>query len=759
MIKLLNMTMKGMLQLLVLAVVVGATWWMYHSYDEIRENTAEEIENQQTLSQWEWVVEQMVHRIYYDSLQERLGEEFSFLDVISPSRTMTPQEFADWQNNLQWRRWELNDYLFGTEIQEYWDAHEIDSEIAQRLAGSEPHDWHYFLDLFSDLTAEEQEAFTEIYLESLFNEDLIHNFHWNHDIQNIHYFALDHETENYVSQGNGQLGALADSNYTATLLSQLQEEFNDIAVLTFNNDGDMETTLRLADSENTLDFQFNFGEEGWEPFIWQAPRNMTFVFAMPRTLDYWDSIRWNQQQQMQNMVGLQLLNQVIWAMGAVLVAAILIPVRLLKGTIFWKNLLRIPLELVALAILFYSVAMIEGFSSVVSEQLRLDATFTWQPIATEENLIIAVNIAGWFILFALAAYAVLYLKNIFVIGFKETMTKHTLMVGLPYGLYRFSGRFDLSRPVKLKIFILWIAKAFYFGFLFILMANRSEIAAFFGLALYLAVTCQTVLLRASKIQSQFLQMSQITNAMAEGESNVQIDEDLGIFEAMKQRLLEIRSGFDKALAQATVHEQEKLRAITHAAGDLQAPLTAIREQAGYLQNEELEQETRAEVLDVLQAETTKLLQLSEGLYEAGSAATGNLQADLADVDVKSLLEEALFEQEANLMKANLMIRSNFPMGAVLAKADATRLRRIFKQLVANLAAYALPHTRAYIDLIESEQNVTLTMRNVSAEELDAKQGTATIAFAKLRSLIELQNGSFEASIDGDLFKVTIVLMK
>ena len=65
------------------------------------------------------------------------------------------------------------------------------------------------------------------------------------------------------------------------------------------------------------------------------------------------------------------------------------------------------------------------------------------------------------------------------------------------------------------------------------------------------------------------------NRMAEGQLDVEIEEDLGIFNPFKEQLAKIQKGFKKAVAQEVKSERTKSELITNVSHDLKTPLTAL----------------------------------------------------------------------------------------------------------------------------------------------------------------------------------------
>ncbi len=146
-----------------------------------------------------------------------------------------------------------------------------------------------------------------------------------------------------------------------------------------------------------------------------------------------------------------------------------------------------------------------------------------------------------------------------------------------------------------------------------------------------------------------------------------------------------------------------------------------------------------------------------------------------EVEVVSLMKQTLLELEDKIEEANLMIRSNFPGHKLILMLDSERMFRVFDNLILNMTKYAMPHTRAYIDIVDLEQSVQIIFRNMSANEINVDVDELTERFVRgdqsrhtegsglglaiAKSFVELQGGTFNIHIDGDLFKVILTFNK
>ena len=104
-------------------------------------------------------------------------------------------------------------------------------------------------------------------------------------------------------------------------------------------------------------------------------------------------------------------------------------------------------------------------------------------------------------------------------------------------------------------------------------------------------------------------------------------------------------------------------------------------------------------------------------------------------------------------------------------ADGRKLWRIFDNVLSNICKYAKNDTRAYIDVANKGENVVITFKNISrdmlnidSEELmerfvrgDSSRNTegSGLGLNIAKSFAELQKGTFDIYVDGDLFKVEV----
>ena len=215
--------------------------------------------------------------------------------------------------------------------------------------------------------------------------------------------------------------------------------------------------------------------------------------------------------------------------------------------------------------------------------------------------------------------------------------------------------------------------------------------------------------------------------------------------------------------------------ISNVSHDLKTPLTAIITYADLLKDENLSDEKRKQYIETLDRKAQRLQVLIENLFEVSKATSGNITLNIENIDVVTLMKQTLFELEDKLEEASLLVRKNMPKEKVILPLDSQRTFRVFENLIINITKYAMPNTRVFIDIIENEDDVAIIMKNMAAEEITFNVDTIAERFVRgdesrntegsglglaiAKSFVELQGGTFNISVDGDLFKVKIVFVK
>ena len=333
-------------------------------------------------------------------------------------------------------------------------------------------------------------------------------------------------------------------------------------------------------------------------------------------------------------------------------------------------------------------------------------------------------------------------------------------------VYHDAEHFDVTKDAKKLILRIVLWNALILVVICSLPLGGLTIAIIYSVILYF-------LLRRyiSKLQKKYGLLLKATNEIAQGNLNVTIEEDLGVFEPFKPQIYRIEEGFRNAVAEEVKSQRMKSELITNVSHDLKTPLTAIITYVKLLQEPGVTQEQRKEYLETLDRKALRLKALIEDLFEVSKANSRNITLDIRDVDIVSMVKQVEFEMEDKLADAGLEVRMSLPEEKVIVPLDSQKTFRIFENLFGNIAKYALPGTRVYVNGFTAKEDVTIILKNITAQELSVSGEELTERFVRgdtsrntegsglglaiAKSFTELQGGKFRIELDGDLFKVVL----
>ena len=234
----------------------------------------------------------------------------------------------------------------------------------------------------------------------------------------------------------------------------------------------------------------------------------------------------------------------------------------------------------------------------------------------------------------------------------------------------------------------------------------------------------------------------------------------------------ISDGIHAAVMERLKSERLKTELITNISHDIRTPLTSLITYTDLLKSEGLDSEGAPEYLEILIQKSVRLKTLTDDLFEASKAASGNIKVQMENLDLTDHVHQVLGELEEKVRASGLDFRLDLPEHA-LVYADGKLLWRIMANLLSNVFKYALTGSRVYIDIVPENEWYRLDIKNISERPLNVDPSELTERFKRgddarggegsglglsiAQSFVQSQGGRFELSIDGDLFKVSLYL--
>ena len=327
----------------------------------------------------------------------------------------------------------------------------------------------------------------------------------------------------------------------------------------------------------------------------------------------------------------------------------------------------------------------------------------------------------------------------------------------------------LSLPLTWKtaavLIALMAAELLLYGYNF----NEAELALYLALHILILGAAMWQVLALRKLQ-------QGGESLAKGDFSHPITLSRGALPELKrhaENLNSVQAGIQRAVEEKMKSERLKTQLITNVSHDIKTPLTSIVSYVDLLKKEEMPSDSAREYLAVLDRQSQRLRKLTEDLVEASKASTGNIPVSLAPTDLNVLLSQVCGEYQQRLEKQVLEPVLSLGQPSPWAMADGRLLWRVLDNLMSNICKYAMPGTRVYLTTEREGDTARMVVRNISRYPLNISADELTERFVRgdssrstegsglglsiATSLMSLQGGDFRLTIDGDLFKVTLIL--
>ncbi len=309
----------------------------------------------------------------------------------------------------------------------------------------------------------------------------------------------------------------------------------------------------------------------------------------------------------------------------------------------------------------------------------------------------------------------------------------------------------------------------------------TAICVFSASVVMMPVVLVLALLYCIRLMKQYEEVKKGIREVKNGNLEYKINMNgngLGEFEQIARDINDISEGFDLAVKQELKNQRLKTELISNVSHDIKTPLTSIITYVDLLKKEGLDAEEAPKYLEILDQKSIRLKKLTEDLFEAAKASSGDMPVNIQEVELLSLINQGLGEMNDRFEKRGLEVIIKTEKEKHYVLADGKLLWRVVENLFVNIIKYAQKNSRVYIDLKEEidadsmrkavveVKNVSENPLNIPAEELlerfkrgDASRSTegSGLGLSIARDLMQIQGAEFDVVIDGDLFKAILKL--
>ena len=380
-----------------------------------------------------------------------------------------------------------------------------------------------------------------------------------------------------------------------------------------------------------------------------------------------------------------------------------------------------------------------------------------------------------FIMTVVLSTAVISISAILFVFFLNSLIGRSFMeqvrTSISYKLYDVVKKGFLYVPVGIQFVIL--LGVFFLGGIYLgIVSSTGDLALY----LFIMPIQLFIVFILFKYIGYFNQIVKNINDIVQGKNVENLDiSGKSVFVKLAANVNELKQGLKISQREQVKSERLKSELITNVSHDLRTPLTSLITYSNLLKSENVTEEERRNYIDIIDRKSKRLKVLIEDLFEASKMASGNIELVKTEVEIVQLLQQAMAEYDEKIAASQLQFRVSYDDPPIYAVVDGQKLWRVFDNLIGNILNYSLPHTRVYIDVQNKQNQIDITFKNVSQYELGGnvdelferfKRGDQSrqtegsgLGLAIAKSIIDLHEGSMEIDVDGDLFKVYIILRK
>ncbi len=389
------------------------------------------------------------------------------------------------------------------------------------------------------------------------------------------------------------------------------------------------------------------------------------------------------------------------------------------------------------------------------------------------GMVMFVNVIVWAVTYLSIAIGCFDIKYIFVDGIWRFIKEDTLISVIVRKIKNTISELlnvDLKNNINKNLMKFLLINMLIIIFLTFLWGFGSILAIIYVIFLFF-----TLKNKADKIKNDYSTLLNSTHELSKGNFNDEMNEDMGMFNSLRDEFKNIEEGFKQAVKEETKSQNMKTELISNVSHDLKTPLTGIKNYVELMGQENIPKEQKCEYLSMLNQYVDRLSNLIEDLFEVSKVNSGDIKLDLMELNIVSLIEQAKSECSDLFESKKLdVIMNSYDMNIDLL-LDGNKTYRVFENLFNNISKYALEGTRVYIDIKQDGDKVIIELKNISATQMNFtseeiverfvrgdksrhKSGSG-LGLAIVKSFVEAQGGSFEIDIDGDLFKAVVIFNK
>ncbi|MBQ4342836.1 MAG: HAMP domain-containing histidine kinase [Erysipelotrichaceae bacterium] len=609
---------------------------------------------------------------------------------------------------------------------------------------------------------------------------------------NVHTYVKDNKT-NQFSGTHPELANLSEEELTEMYQIVLKLNYDSHGLLTLDQydlvdyywENQFSEKMK-TEIENYMSAEVRevIGEISYSEELFQLKlkpiTDMEMIIAVPYELKTGDSLYYAGQMYVGHVFRQYLAVYSALVSAVVFALSLFLPLSVYKKSLWLQRLLNVKFEILAVAltlIIVPGMIMILHLADLTVYGDLAELIHEFQLSEWLNELTFALNTSVWLIYLCFVMFTALLIRWIWHKGLFRYLKENTciawvigLVLAMIHWIMQLFERllnFDLKDSINQLVIKIAGINLIVIVLLCCIFPAGILLAILYSLALFFFLRS-----KLRKIQSDYQEVLQMTQRLSDGNFNVSMEQDAGIFNSMKDSLGTLKIGFQKAVNEEVKSQKMKSELITNVSHDLKTPLTSIITYVDLLKNSESDEE-KQQYIDTIDRASHRLKQLIEDLFEVSKVSSGNVSLNLVEADLIALITQVELECEEKLKEKQLDVKLQTSEEKIIMQLDSAKAFRIFDNLILNICKYAMKGTRVFINIEKNDTTVKVIFKNISEQELSFDPDEITERFVQgdksrnaqgsglglaiVKSFTELHHGHFHIETDGDLFKAIVEL--
>lgn len=556
------------------------------------------------------------------------------------------------------------------------------------------------------------------------------------------YYLADKKNKKEINTFNNK-----DIVYRYLVNNEVIEEYDLLIKVTYDKNGEANVEFKSGNetSGSHMDTDIISNLESEElGYKYEPIKNMTFIYGIENIVTsgfnqtyLYNKLNYKYEEMVYRYIALGIILVVLFGL--------VIPYRKEKDLFMMKRLIKAPLDVKVVLIIFniimciYSAWIaIETISGLVSGGLYLR-------VGDYEVSVIITIISN--ILIFLITYITLLYNVVIVKSIKRKENNNDILIRI--AINKFIEKIDLRKFDKKGVIILLIIN--------LIIISLLSIFWFFGVIGALLYTVFIyVLIRSNikKFNKEYKLILDSASMITKGDLDYKIEEEFLWLDSLKEDVLCMKSSFIKSIEEEIKNQNMKGELLNNISKDLNTPVDNISSYIEKLKDDNLSNKERIKYIEKLEKKSYEFKKLIEDLFEVSKANSGSIKLDLNNIDIVALIKQTIVEEKEKLDNASLKLNLKIPSEKVILKLDGQRTYKVFENLIENIIKYSIENTRVYIEVKEESEKIYIIFKNISKDPIKEFYGKG-MGLQIVKGFVEAQGGNFDIEIDGDLFKAII----